>query len=141
LVVTNKINPTYSPATLLPLTVYYWKIVARDSHGAETIGPLLSFTTSSPPNINSVSPNPCQTLQVISIVGEHFGETQGSSKVILGVKVFDANSTKIKMWSDTRIDLKVPAYTWTSGTTETKNLSVKVNGLKSNIVSLTITKP
>jgi len=31
--------------TLSPDTKYYWKIVAKDSHGAKTVGPIWSFTT------------------------------------------------------------------------------------------------
>jgi len=35
----------YSPGTLKYNTKYYWKIVARDSHGATTSGPIWDFTT------------------------------------------------------------------------------------------------
>ena len=36
---------SYQPDRLLPLSTYYWKIVARDNHNAETAGPTWSFTT------------------------------------------------------------------------------------------------
>jgi hypothetical protein len=39
------------------MTVYYWKIVARDDHGAETESQILSFTTrSNPPSFTMFSP-------------------------------------------------------------------------------------
>jgi hypothetical protein len=38
---------TYDPGTLLPETTYYWKIVAMDSDGGTTTGPVWSFTTES----------------------------------------------------------------------------------------------
>jgi hypothetical protein len=39
---------TYDPGTLNGNTRYCWKIVARDNHGAATIGPLWDFTTGLP---------------------------------------------------------------------------------------------
>jgi hypothetical protein len=33
--------------TLAAATHYYWQVVARDDHGAETAGPLWEFTTGS----------------------------------------------------------------------------------------------
>jgi hypothetical protein len=141
LVVSNYKFLNYKPGTLLPLTVYYWKIVARDEHAAETVGPTLSFTTGNPAYIDYISPNPCNTRQVVSIMGMRFGNTQGNSKIHLAKKIFGLGSSRIIMWSDTRIDFKIPAYTWPSGTTKTINLWVKVNGMISNKVPLTIIKP
>jgi hypothetical protein len=44
-------NPVpYVPAPLQPSTIYYWRVVARDNGGAETSGPVWSFTTASTPN-------------------------------------------------------------------------------------------
>jgi alpha-tubulin suppressor-like RCC1 family protein/formylglycine-generating enzyme required for sulfatase activity len=41
----NLSDPSYDPGTLLANTTYYWRVVARDSSGAETNGPIWSFTT------------------------------------------------------------------------------------------------
>jgi hypothetical protein len=73
----------------------------------------------------------------------HFGDTQGNSKIRLGrKKVFGPGNARIKMWSDTRIDFKVPAFTaWSSGTTRVKKIWVRVNRMNSNKVPLTISKP
>ncbi|MBU0497639.1 MAG: hypothetical protein KKC68_07540 [Candidatus Thermoplasmatota archaeon] len=50
---------TYDPGTLALDTVYYWKIVATDNHGAVTSGPIWSFTTrgDNPPYVPS-NPSP-----------------------------------------------------------------------------------
>jgi hypothetical protein len=39
---------TYDPWTLNPDTKYYWKIVAEDNHGVQTVGPVWDFTTGLP---------------------------------------------------------------------------------------------
>ncbi|RLG35676.1 hypothetical protein DRN98_00765, partial [Methanosarcinales archaeon] len=41
----NLSEPIYTAELLSPTTTYYWQIVARDSSGNETSGPLWSFTT------------------------------------------------------------------------------------------------
>jgi hypothetical protein len=47
----NQPAATYDPpSTLIPLTVYYWKAVARDSRGGVAPGPVWSFTTGLLPN-------------------------------------------------------------------------------------------
>src|SRR3972149_2214082 len=60
LVDTDKATPIYRPGQVTPLehwTVYYWKGVARDSDGAQTESPILSFRTlSNPPTLTNFSP-------------------------------------------------------------------------------------
>jgi hypothetical protein len=53
-------STSYNPSTLLPGTLYYWRIIATDSHGASSSGPIWSFTTTTAnaaPNVPS-SPSP-----------------------------------------------------------------------------------
>jgi C1A family cysteine protease len=45
LVSTNQTGTTYDPGTLAGEMLYYWQIVARDNHGAESIGPVWWFST------------------------------------------------------------------------------------------------
>ncbi|MEM7828580.1 MAG: hypothetical protein QW561_04495 [Candidatus Aenigmatarchaeota archaeon] len=133
---------SYQPGPLNSSSRYYWRVVAFDKYGAMTVGPLLSFVTANPPQIVNIGPNPCQTKQIISIIGMRFGDTQGTSEIHLGKKVFGPGSIRIKDWSDAMIKLQVPPYNnWLPGTTKTLNLWVVRNGFKSNKVALTITKP
>ncbi len=46
----NQSNTSYDPGLLEYTTVYNWKIVAWDAHGASADGPLWNFTTLSEPN-------------------------------------------------------------------------------------------
>lgn len=41
----NQSSTTYDPGELENKTVYYWKIIACDNHGATISGPIWSFTT------------------------------------------------------------------------------------------------
>jgi len=45
LVSNDQTGIAYDPGTLLPNTHYYWRIVAKDEHGATTAGPVWNFTT------------------------------------------------------------------------------------------------
>jgi hypothetical protein len=57
LVSEHQTETTYDPGTLNYSTRYYWKIVAWDSHGASTEGPIWDFTTSSDTNHPPNKPN------------------------------------------------------------------------------------
>jgi fibronectin type 3 domain-containing protein len=142
LVAANLTKKVYRPSELLPFTLYYWRVVARDNHGMETSSTEMTFITGPPaPYIVVVSPNPCRTIQVITITGEHFGDTQGESVIRLDTSVFRLGSPRILLWSDTRIDFKIPAYTtMLSGTAQVKDLWVRVNGTPSNKIKLSIIK-
>ena len=49
---------SFAPGTMQPNTLYRWRVVARDSDGAETSSPIWSFTTlSSASNVPPVTPN------------------------------------------------------------------------------------
>jgi len=56
LVVTNHPTMSYSAVGLSWATKHYWKIVVRDSHGAEAQGPVWAFTTR-PENYAPVAPS------------------------------------------------------------------------------------
>jgi hypothetical protein len=53
----NQSGTTYNPGTLSYQTVYHWKIVAWDNHGASTEGQLWHFTTISKPNNPPYTPS------------------------------------------------------------------------------------
>jgi len=48
---------TYDPGSLSYETIYYWQIVAEDSYGETTTGPIWSFRTGSAPNRPPNEPN------------------------------------------------------------------------------------
>lgn len=49
---------SYNPGTLDYGTTYYWRIVAKDAHGAIVFGNLWHFTTQSKPSILSPPKSP-----------------------------------------------------------------------------------
>lgn len=57
----NLTSNVYDPGTLLANTVYYWRVVAQDEHGATAPGPVWMFTTgtstNNPPNVPA-NPSP-----------------------------------------------------------------------------------
>ena len=60
-VAADQTQTTYSPATLVANTTYYWQIVAQDARGATTAGPVWRFTTAAPtptatPTATSIPP-------------------------------------------------------------------------------------
>lgn len=48
----------WSPGKLRGLTTYYWQIVARDSHNAQTASPIWSFTTGNEPPVADFAASP-----------------------------------------------------------------------------------
>ena len=57
LIENNSTTTTYTPGTLETGTSYYWKVVAKDSKGGVTEGPVWSFTTTNPPT-QPTNPSP-----------------------------------------------------------------------------------
>jgi hypothetical protein len=81
---------------------------------------------------------------IVRIIGTNFGDTQGNSIVHIGPRIFDSSSPKIKLWSDTKIKIRLLNYqcgwfkdphfryikTW-----------VTVDGIDSNKKRLKVMKP
>ena len=69
-VMSNQTATIYDPGTLSYSTLYFWRIVAWDSHGATTPGPLWRFTTigegNNPPNIPT-NPSPANGATSVDI--------------------------------------------------------------------------
>jgi hypothetical protein len=91
----------------------------------------VSFTVTSPgPSLTSLGLTQGPVGAVVTIVGTNFGATQGTSTVTFNGTVGTANT-----WSDTSIDVPVPA-----GAT-TGNVVVTVSGIASNGLLFTVTPP
>ena len=83
------------------------------------------------PQITSVSPNPVRYSQLVTITGNNFGSSRGSSSVRIGSVAFSSFTA----WSNTTIRFRVPTN-MRSG-----NLVVRTSEGTSNAVRLEITSP
>jgi len=97
-----------------------------------------------PAVINKLKPRPIEPAKVMRIIGQNFGETQGDSVVHMDDDTFDSSSPRIKLWSDTKIKLKIPHYQcgWFDGEAYRKpEVWVTVNGGHSNKKRIKVVKP
>ena len=105
----------------------------NDSGYGKLVLPIMQVSASPSPQITSVSPSRVRYNQVITIRGTAFGANRGTSRVIFqGGK--EPSSSQYVSWSDTRIQVRVPAGA------RTGNVQViTANG--SDTARLTITSP
>lgn len=80
------------------------------------------------PNISSISPNKVLTADKMTINGTNFGADRGESKVYFN----DIPATVYLSWSDTKIELEVPAIN-AGG-----KIKVVVNNVSSNLVDYSL---
>jgi internalin A len=73
LVSNDQSGTTCDPGTLAYNTKYYWKIVARDNHGASTTGPLWDFTTTSADQVVTF-PDPNLEAVIREAIGKPTGD-------------------------------------------------------------------
>jgi hypothetical protein len=85
--------------------------------------------------------------RVIRIIGSGFGDAQGDSEVHIGPKVYGPGNTKIKLWTDTMIKVKLLNYkcAWFQGKDfRRRKIWVMVSGedgVSSNVKSFKVFKP
>ncbi|MBN2791579.1 MAG: hypothetical protein JXQ81_03625, partial [Desulfuromonadales bacterium] len=95
---------TYDPGTLDYNTTYYWKIVARDNHGAETSGPVWSFTTTAMP-----LRLPVVTTETVTGIGQNTATSHGKisdpGNPVASAHGFCWNTGGTPTTSDAKIDL------------------------------------
>ena len=105
----------------------------NDSGYGKLVLPIMQVSASPSPQITSVSPSRVRYNQVVTIRGTAFGANRGTSRVIFqGGK--EPSSSQYVSWSDTRIQVRVPAGA------RTGNVQViTANG--SDTARLTITSP
>jgi len=75
---TNQSGKTLSKGTLSAGTIYYWKVVAKDSKGATTERPVWKFTTQSAPTASSYTPSSIAPQMILVEKGSFImGDTWG----------------------------------------------------------------
>ncbi|HEX6790356.1 MAG TPA: FlgD immunoglobulin-like domain containing protein [Candidatus Krumholzibacteria bacterium] len=83
LVATNRTTRSYSYSALNESAVYYWRIIARDNHGAETAGSVWSFLTvgNRPPGVpySPVPPANATGASVLSVLGWQCSDPNGDA--------------------------------------------------------------
>jgi len=100
------------------------------------------------PVINKLRPRSCLPKEKIRIIGSGFGETQGDSIVHINKKTYDSTSSKIKLWTDTKIKVKIPFkskpcswYKHGDGEFRKRKVWVTVDGVDSNNKRIKVLKP
>ncbi|KYK21009.1 hypothetical protein AYK24_09630 [Thermoplasmatales archaeon SG8-52-4] len=103
-IVWNQTMKSYDPGTMEYNKTYYWKIVAFDSHGASTSGPIWSFTTKVKKNKapTVVISRPLKALYIFNsyIMPRFFRLTKVIGKITLeaDVKDEDSNIDKVEFF-------------------------------------------
>ena len=81
---------------------------------------------------------------IVGIIGTNFSSTQGNSIVHIGPKTFNSSSPRIKLWSDTKVRIRLPNYQcgWFKGQDYRYiKVWVTVDGVDSNKKRIKILKP
>jgi hypothetical protein len=111
---TSIVAPVPSSATTGAVKVTVNGIVSNGGYGP-------TFTVGTPPNVSYTSPGSGTVGSSVTIVGQYFGTTQGSSTITFNGTVATPTS-----WSDTSIVAPVPSSATTGA------VKVTVNGIVSN---------
>jgi parallel beta-helix repeat protein len=135
------VETVFDPGLLDPGTLYYWKVVARDNHFAETIGPVWHFTTveNAPPDApsidgpNSGKPNTEYTFTFVS--------TDPEGDAIMYNVDWGDGDTEWTEYGDSGAEVTLK-HTWTSqGTFTIKAQAVDFYGAESDWSEFPITIP
>jgi hypothetical protein len=82
--------------------------------------------------------------RTISLIGDNFGDTQGSSVVNINSKTFDSTSPRIRIWSNTLIKMRAPKPACDKYNVKgfvSRRVWVTVGVEDSNVVKFKLTKP
>ena len=100
------------------------------------------------PTISGICPAAAEPGTVVSLYGIGFGDTQGDSVVHVGGWIFDFTSSRIKVWSDTKIKIRIPFgakpcewFIHGDGQYRNRRVWMTVDGLDSNKKLLKVIKP
>jgi hypothetical protein len=104
----------------------------------------LTFTLNDSPIIYRLRPVECESGNIVKIVGNNFGDTQGNSIIHIDDKAFDSSNRRIKLWSNTAIKIRIPNYKcewFHADDYKTLKVWVTVKGVDSNKKRLKVLKP
>jgi hypothetical protein len=94
------------------------------------------------PHIYELYPTELYVSEILEIRGTNFGDTQGTSVIRLGKRRYRAANTNVLFWSNTQIRFRVPPFMlWPEGVSHTRRVWVRVGGVASNKLIVTITQP
>ncbi|MCU1304992.1 MAG: repeat-associated core domain protein [Candidatus Sulfotelmatobacter sp.] len=109
-------------------------VPAAASSGAVVVAvngvPSAGVTFTLTPSISTVTPNPGLAGSPVTITGNNFGATQGSSTI-----TFNGTTAVVTNWSNTSITATVP------GNVTPGNVLVRVNGVPSNGIAFALPPP
>jgi hypothetical protein len=98
--------------------------------------------------LDLLTPKKALPRKKMSLLGRGFGETQGTSLVHINGHTFDSDSSKIKLWSATEIQIKIPFrnkdcnwYTDGGGAYRKRKVWVTVGGIDSNKKRIKVLAP
>jgi hypothetical protein len=115
----NQAGTSYDPGTVAYNTKYYWKIIATDSHGASTMGPVWDFTTEPAPD--TTPPAAVANLAVSQV-------TTNSATLTWKAPGDDGNAGTATLYDIRYSTSQVTQANWASATQATGEPSPKATG-------------
>jgi hypothetical protein len=141
---TPKVNGITVSHTYTTTGIYQVNLAVTDNQGAIDIDTsAITVQAAQTPVIDKILGVKEPGL-IVRIIGQNFGETQGDSIVHIGPKTFDSSSPGIKLWSDTKIRIRLPNYQcgWFNGQGyKYIRVWVTVDGVDSNKKRIKVLKP
>ena len=113
----------------------------RSNYSPDPVAPDQSVAA---PGIDKVRSPTFEPGAAMVIIGQGFGDVQGSSLVHIGSRTYDSTSPRITLWSDTKIRVKLPKYScgWFDLSRSRRTQTwVTVEGVDSNRKGITIKRP
>jgi len=142
--ITFDLPPDSPPFPLVPGTATITVTVNGQSSAAATLN--VAGTVTPPPSITALSPSSTTAGTTVTLTGQNFGATQGSSYLTLAEgnttwgAPFDGAKLTITSWADNSITFQLPpdsgSFPLTPGTA---TITVTVGGEGSNTENITIT--
>jgi hypothetical protein len=96
-----------------PFLTQSWPTIPGDTHFVSESISKKPYRVCPEPVIAKLKPSTCEPGEAIRIIGRGFGDHQRDSAIRIGNKTFDSTSSKIGLWTDTKIKIKIPKKKYT----------------------------